>query len=61
MDATFDHDFPRFLVRSIRHPEESFARPTHVRATQSNDVSAAHVMVEKPVRTVHVVPAFPVT
>jgi hypothetical protein len=57
VEATFDHDLPRLCVRSIRHPEKSFARPTHVRASQLSDVRAAHVIVENPVRKVQVAPA----
>lgn len=60
-DATLDHVWPKFLVRTIRHPVESFARPTHFVPAQFSDVSAAHVTVEKPVRGVHAVPPSVVT
>jgi hypothetical protein len=60
-DATFVHVLPKLAVRSIRHPDESFANPMQVRPSQFSDVRAAHVMVENPVRTLHVAPPSLVT
>jgi len=60
-DATFDHDFPKLSLRTMRQPVGGFASPTHLRPTQFSDVSADHVAVERPARVVHVVPPSVVT
>jgi hypothetical protein len=60
-DATLLHERPKLLVRTIRHPVESFASPRHFRPAQVSEVSAAHVTVENVVRGVHVAPPSPDT
>jgi hypothetical protein len=60
-EATFDHVFPKLSLRTTRQPVESFASPRHCRPAQFSEVSADHVIVEKPVRAVHVVPPSVVT
>jgi hypothetical protein len=42
-EATFDHDFAKFFVRTIRHPLDSFASPMHARPTHVSDVRVDHV------------------